>query len=660
MTDGEEPSDRGPAWWTFLAELCAVAAAFTGLTLWELRPIARLFSTHLAPDAGDALFNVYVLEWVKRQLALGLPDLWNPNIFFPSRGVLALSDHLLALAAQGWLLQPFVSTPVAGYNALLLLAFVGTGTATYGVARRCGCAPWGAALAAVGFTLSPFRWHNLNHLQMLSVQWVPLVLWCAHRLLARPSWRRGAAFLLVYLPNLAGGSYVAYMTHVPLAVLVAAHFLRDRRALLDRRLWRVAGPLLAVVAAAGIWLYAPYVRVASTLGFTRDPEEIETHGATAASYLSPAEGAGWLPWTVREMHGRHETPWTRVENRLYPGAVLSLLALGGVLAWRRRRPGVPRFRWSPTERTLAIAGAAAGLAALTWSDVRTLAAARLAAPPAALIDAPWRAVEGLFAIGGVLWTASWILHWRRTRSYADPGRASPQVVAATWWNAVFAWGVVCVLLSSAVVFLATAAVLPGLSGMRVPARFYVFVSLAVALFAGLGLDRLVSRLGSRWQRGAAAAALLALAVWELSPRPFTFARVPAPGELSPVYAWIAATPDVRAVLELPVRPNVRETQYLYAATVHWKPIANGYSGFHPEPFRRIVAAIPTLPDDAGFALLRELGITHLVVHAGDRRMRVDDGEAALRAWRERREGHDVALAFTSANDLVFRVLPSHV
>src|SRR4029079_8913290 len=119
-------------------------------------------------------------------------------------------------------------------------------TATFWVARQCGCGRWAALIAAIVFTFSPFRWHHLSHLQVLTAQWVPLTLWLGHRLLVAPTLPGAVPFLAAYRLSLASGCYVAYMIHVPLLVLVAAHAIRQGRALVSWRALRILVPVAAI------------------------------------------------------------------------------------------------------------------------------------------------------------------------------------------------------------------------------------------------------------------------------------------------------------------------------------------------------------------------------------------------------------------------------
>jgi hypothetical protein len=227
-----------------------------------------------------------------------------------------------------------------------------------------------------------------------------------------------------------------------------------------------------------------------------------------------------------------------------------------------------------------------------------------------------------------------------------------------WGRGLALSGLICFALTFPIVYAPLMRVVPGLSGMRVPARFYAFVSLALVYFAARGVDFLRERMAGSQTRAALAAALAVvlatgLAV-ELAPQPLKWASLPREENFPEVYRWIAREPSVKAVIELPIYKNARETRYLYFSTLHWKPIANGFSGYDPPSHRRITSQIRFLPDPAGLDLLRELWISHMVVHAGGPLRR-----EGLRKWeRQFATGPDrqVELVYRSGSSSVFRVL----
>jgi hypothetical protein len=524
-----------------------VIGLYTALTLVYFWPLPRLWGDHIGPELGDPLFVLYVLKWGAHQIRLGLPDVWNANFFYPTRGALAFSDHLLGPAAQLALFQAIIPNAIAGYNFLFLSSFVASALAACWVLRRSGLSWAAAVLGGWMFAFSPFRVSQTPHLQILIAQWVPLTLWFWDRLLAERTAKNAALFLLFYLLNLSGGAYLAYMIHFPLAAIFASRAFEQRRELISARSLRVFVPVALTMGVAAAVLFLPYLRISRIMGLTRSHAEVQEFGATLASYLSPTtEGIYFGKPTrqfLRSILGRTAELFFRQENSLFAGFLPTIFfGVGAVAAWRRRRDG-PRDVWA---RGLALSG------------------------------------------------------------------------------------LVCFLLSLTVVYEPLMRVIPGLSGMRVPARFYAFVSLTLVVFAARGVDLLLRRLpGPRTRMALVAGLALVLAV-ELAPRRLNWGAVTREEEMPAVYTWIRDEPTVRSLIELPIHADTRENLYLYASTVHWKPIANGYSGYIPRPHQELAERIRFLPGPAGFDLLRSLWISHLLVHA----RRADRAEV-LRNWEAR-------------------------
>jgi hypothetical protein len=553
-------SVAGARWapWALLALL------YTILTLVSFWPLPRLWQDHLGPDHGDPLFNLYVLKWGAHQIRLGLPDLWNANLFFPARGTLTYSDHLLGPAAQLALFETVVPNAIAGYNFLFLSSFAASALATCWVLRRSGLSWIASGLAGWMYACSPFRLSQTPHLQILLAQWIPLTLWFWDRLLAERTAKKAALFLLFYLLNLTGGCYLAYMIHFPLLAILLCRGWAERRALVTSRSLRLVLPVALLAGVAVALIFVPYARVSRELGLSRQASDVAVYGATWASYWSPAGESLYLgegrreavrSWLAR--HAPRSAPlFFRPENSLFAGFLPTLLALAGVAgAWASRRERQPDL----------------------------------------------------------------------------------------WMRGLALSGFLCFALSFTVVYERVMELVPGLSGMRVPPRFYAFVSLTLVYFAGRGVDLLLARLrraGSPSVPSTVAPArcatvlapvfalVLALAlVLELAPARLAWEPLPREEELPQVYAWIRDEPSVHALLELPIFEGPDENVYLYASTVHWKPIVNGFSGYIPPLHDLLTARIHFLPDADELALLRQKGVSHLVVHARAAKRRV-----RLRAW----------------------------
>jgi len=533
--------------WRGILIWIAITGLYTALTLISLRPIWRVGGDNLTNSLSDPLFNLWVLKWGAHQIGLGLPDVWNANIFYPTRGTLALSDHLLGPAAQLALFLKIVPNAIAGYNLLLFTSFVASALATCWVARRGGMSWAAAVLAGWMFAFSPFRFSQIAHLQILIAQWIPLTLWFWDRLLAERTAKNAALFLVFYLLNLTGGCYLAYMIHFPLLALLASRALSERRALVSARALRLLIPVTVVAAGAVAAIFLPYLRISQSLGLVRTETETHQMGATPASYFSPApqnayftaEARDWVRSVLGEDRAK---AFLRPEGALFAGFLPTILfVVGSILLLRHRREGLDTW-----DRGLAISG------------------------------------------------------------------------------------LCCFALSFSWVYEPLMRVIPGLSGMRVPARFYVFTSFTLVWFAARGIDDLLRCIAKPWARMALAAAFALILAVELTPRPLRWVPLPREEEIPDAYRWIGHEPSVKALVELPIHRNPDENEYLYNSTVHWKPIANGYSGYLPASHEALVERIHFLPEQDGLDLLREDWITHLVVHATN-----PNREERLRDWDQR-------------------------
>lgn len=576
MPQNEDVSSGRPDRWgasrRWLA-WAAVTAAYTLLSLFYLRPIWRVGGDALTPSLEDPLFNLYVLKWSAHQIRMGLPDLWNANLFHPTQGAFVLSDHLLGPAAQLLLFLKVVPNAIAGYNFLLFTSYVGTALAVCWVFRRAGLSWIAAVLAGWMFTFSPFRVSQLSHIQILLAQWVPLTLWFWDRLLAERTLKNAGLFLLFYILHVTGGCYLAYMIHFPMLALLAVRLRAQGREILSARSLKLLVPvgLLAISVTAAVFL--PYLKLSKVMGAARSNEEIWQFGAKPASYLSPSRENLYYDstkWFLRATLGKWSKSFLRTENALFAGFLPSVLFLvGAVAVWRRRRGD----------------------------------------------------------------------------------RAGPPDL---WGRGLALSGLICFALTFPIVYGLLMRVVPGLSGMRVPARFYAFASLALVYFAAKGVDFLRERMASAPARAALAVAFAIVLAVELAPQPVKWAALPREEDFPEVYRWIAREPSVKAIIELPIYRNARETRYMYFSTIHWKPIANGFSGYDPPSHRRVTSQIRFLPDEAGLDLLRELWISHMVVHAGGPLRR-----EGLRKWEQQfatGPNRQVELVYRARSSSIFRVL----
>jgi hypothetical protein len=627
VNDVSPTTGKAPAASDWLGTLVAAGLAAVALAIYMPGFFLR-GGSHIAPDPYDPLLNLYIIDWVSRTTWSGVHAAMQLPMYFPSPDALIFSEHYLGLGALLGLLRPAFDAvgagPAAIYSGLYVASFVTSAASFFWVARRLGLGRAAAFAGSFAFAFSHPRWDQSSHLQMIWAPALPLVPWTFYRLLAAPAWRSAASFLGAFALLLLGGAYSVYMM-----VVVLAGMAIDRLARSSPRATILAGwrPVLVAALGSGALFaayFAPYLLGHREPHMQRGVVETQEYSATLLSFVQPTQWMRYerlFPGAVR-----------RNENSLFLGfAVTATLVAAGIGALRRRRTSTPADRtesepgswpmkwfvrgrdWVRREPRRAL-GWALALAGLGLSEGTTW-----------LVFFGYRqrlpALTSLQFIALVFVTTGLVLAlWRGRGSTSE---AEPVLGASDAWRSFLVAGAVATAFCFPFVFIPMRDVLPGLAGMRVPARFALLASIPWVLLAASLWDRwdrrTLPRTRRRWLLRGGFALLLFL---ELFPRPFEFTQLDDLARLPAPYRVVESDPNVRALVELPLTGRQEdEVSYLWFQIRHRKPIFNGYSGYEPlehMTMRDAMKAAPRrkMPNAAEIDRLRELGVTHAMIRKG--------------------------------------------
>jgi hypothetical protein len=493
------------------------ASAFAALVVMTVTALQQQTGDlYAVPDRGDPLFSMWRMAWVRHQLVADPRHLFDANIFYPLRATLTYSDSMILPALASSPLAALHVHPVVAYNVMVLAAFALSGAAAYVLARALGIAPLGSWIAAVAFTIAPFRVNHLSHLELQMTMWMPMALLMTYRLLGEGDGRgmiarRSQSVILAVIlaaqwySSMYYGLFLTMYVTVFAAILIARHTVRVRA-------WWHFSIALCVMAALVSPLIAVYMKSAPDRG-DRPRDTVATFSAVPADYVRTAS---------RNPVYRAVLPHaTHAERALFPGVTTIVLAAAGA--------------WPP----------------LTASRV-------------ALIAAGIVAFDGSLGLNGVV------------------------------YRALYCW-------------------VPPLHSVRVPARFAVLVVLTLALLAGMGAARLLSRPSSAPARILAAACVTALIIIDAWPHSD---RLPVWRSPPSVYAALPSRDSV--LFEFPVHsPADRFSEnlpYMYFSMWHWRPMVNGYSGFVPASYDALLQRVSTFPDPSALQYLNRVGVTHIALH----------------------------------------------
>ncbi len=192
----------------FVLPCCAYFAVYV-LATW---PAILLFPTHFFGDSNDTLQNVWNLWWLHDCLVVrGASPYFTDLLFHPEGVSLVVQTMSPCNGLLGIVLWPFLGEH-AIYNTLVVLGFVLGGWTTSLLALHLGARPSAAWFAGALFAFSHYHFaHAAGHMQLQTVQWLPLFVLAFLRFVAVPTWRRGGlAGLALVLVAMTDWYYVFY------------------------------------------------------------------------------------------------------------------------------------------------------------------------------------------------------------------------------------------------------------------------------------------------------------------------------------------------------------------------------------------------------------------------------------------------------------------
>ena len=296
-----------------------VLTAVLAVVTW---PYATVLGSGI-PNHADPMFGVWRLSWFAHAIPAHL-SIADTNIFYPERGTFAFSDSIFLLDGFAAPLLWAGANKVLVYNLLLGAGVIGSGLALFLAARTIDIPSPCAIVAAVIFTVAPYRIEHLMHLELQWLAGAVAAIASTALIARRPSplamLALAASMVVQFLTSIY---YAVFLVPLLGVVWIACIPLMPNP-------WRTLRLTIAAGTLAGT-LVTPiallHVRQGERLG-GRSLHDVEQFSATPADYLAtPDENL---------LYGRPTSDAGYAERRLFPGTVASALAVAGLFSRRRR------------------------------------------------------------------------------------------------------------------------------------------------------------------------------------------------------------------------------------------------------------------------------------------------------------------------------------
>jgi hypothetical protein len=583
-----------------------ILAIYTLLTLILTYPLIFNLMTTVPNDIGDPLLNTWILAWDSHALLTDPFNLFNANIFHPLPNTLAYSEHLFSTALVALPLQLISGEPILAYNLSLLATFPLAALGMYLLALRWTGHRSAAFIAGLIFAFNPYRFAAIAHLQLLTFQWLPFALllldkivtsqgvdetarhsrfnFCSKGIVKSPFWpgrqpkvarNPGRANLDLLNQQSVASHLPPTWPEPPGPGLETGH---SRRAPMPLYLALSLFLLLQILAS---WYLALYTIL--TLGL----------------YLLAAH----------------------LTHRFHPSRLIVLISISLISIFLTLLFVLPYISIINDLREARPLSLALSLAAVPTDFVAAAPFNCFFGP----LTEPFRShpaftEENMLFVGIVapalaLVSLFTFLKFDLLRIVHRAIR-TPHHVSRFTFHVLLIILVFSVILTFSTPYAILAAIFPPSTIIRVPARWIIPALFALSGLAAFGYANLKSQISISKFKSLIPNFLFlictTLLILESLSIPLPLAPVENRDTLNPVYHWLADQPDDFALVELPLHsapaPEYPEVKRLYASTMGWWQLVNGYSGYTPPRQPQLAQSLASFPDEGSVITLQTLAI----------------------------------------------------
>ncbi len=542
--------------------LLFILAIYVLLSLVLTYPLLFNLTTAVPNDIGDPLLNTWILAWVDHALLTDPLNLFNANIFYPLPNTLAYSEHLFSTALIALPIQLLTGEPIVAYNLSLLLTFPLAAFGMYLLLLRWTRHRGAAFIAGLIFAFAPYRFAAIAHLQLLTFQWLPYTLLFLDIILTPPDSTRPPFGRIQPLnqpspPLRSTLSTLRFPARYYLALLLLL--------------------LLQLLASWYLALYTLLILIIYLL----------------VSLLTRRCNRASLPWLILTL----------------------LVSLGLIVPFAL--PYLPLLDQLRQARPLSLA---LSLAAYPTDFAAAAPFNRLFGPLTAIFRGRSGFTEentlflglitpvlALIALSYGLLRVAYSV--QKSRCSPRPALRSPlHVLRSTLIIVLFLTALLAILLTFPTPYALLASLFPPSTIVRVPPRWIIPALCALAALAAFGYLSLNSKL--KIQHSTLLLIVSLVLIVESLSIPLPLAQMENRSTLNPAYYWLADQTDPFALVELPLHsapaPEFPEVKRLYASTLGWWPLVNGYSGYTPPRQPKLAETLANFPDQASVAALQAI------------------------------------------------------
>lgn len=566
------------------------------------------------PGHNDVRFNTWVIFWGARALTTDPLQMHNANIFHPEPYTFAYSDIELSHSLLMLPVIKLTNNPELTYNLLVILCIIIGGAGMFLLARHITGKSIPSLFAALIFVFNPAHFGRYLQIQFFGDHWLPWFVWAMLLWTERKSKTKlwAALTVLFYCLHALSGSHSAVFGTL-LAAALGIYRLIEKKLWTEKQFWIELVCIGIAILVILLPVFFPYFIVEKEMASQRvsSVDALRSGSANMPEFLSAGTPFyRWLDKTTGWPGAMFSSP--RLRGYLFPGFVPLLLMVLSFFNLKREKTK-KEFDWKAFAAgllDLLLVSAAWTLVITAFSGARLLQLFifSFAAPPALYVA----------GIALIVFALRIIFFRDKDHLFLTLFLFLKEKIAFTpfsiFWLGVFVFSIWACVGPDAGLY-AFLAKMPLVKLIRVPRRFILVATFAMALLAAWGLAKLIKRLETkRFVSITVVIVLLAFFALEANYAPLHL--YPVKNSPPEVYEWLGTLEGDFAVMEFPVSSKgyAEFIRQVYGSIHHWKKLLVGYSGYQSEENIELIGRLnSTFPQESCLQEMRDLDVKIVLV-----------------------------------------------
>jgi len=147
-----------------------VIFAILVISIWSVWPVIRDIKTAVS-DSGDSILIVWILNQTIKKIPNNLGNIFQGNIFYPYKNVMAYSELLIPSAILSYIPVKILGEPAVAFGWTLIFGQIATMLVIYFWWFDLSKDRTSSLIATLALGLSQIRMHYTSQLQMWGMQW---------------------------------------------------------------------------------------------------------------------------------------------------------------------------------------------------------------------------------------------------------------------------------------------------------------------------------------------------------------------------------------------------------------------------------------------------------------------------------------------------------